>query len=130
MLRLIRPAAIVLLVVATTLPASASSANSLFNKGKDAEARQNYELAYDYYKQAFDLKPKDLAYRAAYERLRFYAGASHVKRGQLLRDSGKLDEALAEFQKAVEIDPSSPIAQQEIRRAHSSGDCHEHGQDD
>ena len=115
-LRLIRPAAILLLVVATTLPASPSGANSLFNKGKDAEARQNYELAYDYYKQAFDLKPKDLAYRAAYERLRFYAGASHVKRGQLLRDSGKLDEALAEFQKAVEIDPSSPIAQQEIRR--------------
>src|SRR6059036_3928678 len=115
MLRLIRPAAIILLVVAISLSAAAS-ANSLFKKGKDAEARQNYEQAYEYYKQAYDLKPKDLAYRAAYERLRFYAGASHVKRGQLLRDSGKLDEALAEFQKAVEVDPSSPIAQQEIRR--------------
>src|SRR5438128_1165134 len=115
MLRLIRPAAIILLVVAISLSAAAS-ANSLFKKGKDAEARQNYEQAYEYYKQAYDLKPKDLAYRAAYERLRLYAGASHVKRGQLLRDSGKLDEALAEFQKAVEVDPSSPIAQQEIRR--------------
>src|SRR5256886_11754665 len=115
MLRLIRPAAIILLVVAISLSAAAS-ANSLFKKGKDAEARQNYEQAYEYYKQAYDLKPKDLAYRAAYERLRFYAGASHVKRGQLLRDSGKLDEALAEFQKALEVDPSSPIAQQEIRR--------------
>src|SRR5438067_745511 len=115
MLRLIRPAAIILLVVAISLSAAAS-ANSLFKKGKDAEARQNYEQAYEYYKQAYDLKPKDLAYRAAYERLRFYAGASHVKRGQLLRDSGKLDEALAEFQQAVEVDPSSPIAQQEIRR--------------
>src|SRR5438034_1417874 len=115
MLRLIRPAAIILLVVAISLSAAAS-ANSLFKKGKDAEARQTYEQAYEYYKQAYDLKPKDLAYRAAYERLRFYAGASHVKRGQLLRDSGKLDEALAEFQKAVEVDPSSPIAQQEIRR--------------
>src|SRR5438552_921741 len=115
MLRLIRPAAIILLVVAISLSAAAS-ANSLFKKGKDAEARQNYEQAYEYYKQAYDLKPKDLAYRAAYERLRFYAVASHVKRGQLLRDSGKLDEALAEFQKAVEGDPSSPIAQQEIRR--------------
>src|SRR6266446_4619932 len=116
MLRLIRPAAIILLVVAISLSAAAS-ANSLFKKGKDAEARQNYEQAYEYYKQAYDLKPKDLAYRAAYERLRFYAGAAHVKRGQLLRDSGKLDEALAEFQKAVEVDPSSPIAQQEIRRS-------------
>src|SRR5437660_2310486 len=114
MLRLIRPAAIILLVVAISLSAAAS-ANSLFKKGKDAEARQNYEQAYEYYKQAYDLKPKDLAYRAAYERLRFYAGASHVKRGQLLRDSGKLDEALAEFQKAVEIDPASAIAKQEIQ---------------
>src|SRR5438132_1028369 len=85
MLRLIRPAAIILLVVAISLSAAAS-ANSLFKKGKDAEARQNYEQAYEYYKQAYDLKPKDLAYRAAYERLRFYAGASHVKRGQLLLD--------------------------------------------
>ena len=66
MLRLIRPAAIILLVVAISLSAAAS-ANSLFKKGKDAEARQNYEQAYEYYKQAYDLKPKDLAYRAAYE---------------------------------------------------------------
>src|SRR5439155_16234950 len=69
MLRLIRPAAIILLVVAISLSAAAS-ANSLFKKGKDAEARQNYEQAYEYYKQAYDLKPIDLAYRAAYERLR------------------------------------------------------------
>jgi general secretion pathway protein D len=39
-----------------------------------------------------------------------------VHRGQILRDAGKLDEALVEFQKAVEIDPSSFIAQQEMRR--------------
>ena len=39
-----------------------------------------------------------------------------MHRGQLLRDAGKLQEALAEFQKAAEIDASSFIAQQEIRR--------------
>src|SRR5438093_8706629 len=48
--------------------------------------------------------------------MRFLAAASHVHRGQLLREAGKLDEALAEFQKATAIDPSSFIAQQEIRR--------------
>src|SRR5881227_1758893 len=115
MLRLIRPAAIILLVVAISLSAAAS-ANSLFKKGKDAEARQNYEQAYDYYKQAYELKPKDIQYRASYERTRFLAGASHVHRGQLLRDAGKLDEAMAEFRKAAEIDSASFIAQQEIRR--------------
>ena len=111
MTRLIRPAAIFLLVAGCHPPRrSPTRPRSLYNKGKDAEARQNYEQAYDCYKQAYDLKPKDLQYRSAYERLRFLAAASHVHRGQLLRDAGKLDEALAEFQKAAEIDPSSSIA--------------------
>jgi general secretion pathway protein D len=115
--RLIRPAATVLLVLAITLPiGAAESAKSLYNKGKDAEARQNYEAAYDFYKQAYEQKPRDLGYRTSYERTRFLAGASHVHRGQLLRDAGKLQEALAEFQKASEIDSSSFIAQQELRR--------------
>ena len=116
MKRLIRPAAIVMLVMAVVLPAAADKAKSFYNKGKDAEARQNYEQAYDYFKQAYELKPKDLLYRASYERTRFLAGASHVHRGQLLRDAGKLDDAMAEFRKAAEIDSASFIAQQEIRR--------------
>jgi general secretion pathway protein D len=117
MRRSIRPAALIaLLFVLMTMPAAADKSKSLYNKGRDAEARQNYEAAYDFYKEAYDLKPKDVRYRAAYERIRFLAGASHVHRGQLLRDAGKLEEALAEFQKAAEIDPSSFIAQQEIRR--------------
>jgi general secretion pathway protein D len=113
---LIRTAAIVLLVVVATLPVAADKAKSLYNQGKDAEARQNYERAYDFYRQAYDLEPKDLRYRASFERLRFLAGASHVHRGQLLREAGKLDEALAEFHKAAEIDSSSFIAQQELKR--------------
>jgi general secretion pathway protein D len=111
---LFRPAVVVLLVLIATLPAAADKAKSLYLKGKDAEARENYEQAYDFYKQAYGLKPQDVSYRASYERLRFLAGASHVHRGQLLREAGRLDEALAEFQKAVEIDPASAIAHQEV----------------
>lgn len=112
----IRPAAILLLVAILAVLAPGESAKSLYNKGKDAEAKQNYEQAYEFFKQAYDQKPQDLAYRASFERTRFLAGASHVHRGQLLRDAGKVQEALAEFQKAAEIDASSFIAQQEIRR--------------
>ncbi len=114
MKRAIRPALIVFLVFLAIISAVAESARSLYKKGKDAEARQNYEQAYDFYKQAYDQSPRDLSYRTAYERLRFLAGASHVHRGQLLREAGRLQEALAEFQKAAEIDPSSAIAKQEI----------------
>ena len=99
-----------------TLPLNAESAGSLFKKGRDAEARQNYEAAFEYYRQAHEQKPKDLRVTTGLNRTRFLAAATKVHRGQLLRELGKLDEALAEFEKAAAIDPSSDIAEQEIRR--------------
>ena len=116
MIRLKRPALLLLLVAAVTLPAIADKAKDLFNQGQDAEARQQYETAYGFFKQAYDLKPKDLRYRASFERIRFEAAASMVHTGQKLRDDGKLDEAVAEFQKALAIDPSLFIAKQELIR--------------
>lgn len=115
MKRAFRPALALLLLFGLILPTSAESSKSLYNKGKNAEARQNYEQAYDFYKKAYDQSPQDVSYRSAYERLRFSAGASHVHRGQLLREAGRLQEAMVEFQKAAEIDPSSAIAKQEIK---------------
>jgi general secretion pathway protein D len=115
-MRRLKPAAVLLLVVLAILPAVADKAKNVFEKGRDAEARQNYEAAYGFYKEAYDLRPKDLRYRASFERMRFRAAASLVHRGQLLRDDGKLQDAVAEFQKAVQIDPSLFIAQQELKR--------------
>lgn len=111
-----RIAAAVLLVLTLALPAAADKAKSFYDKGRDAETRQNWAQAYEFFKQAYDLKPKELRYRTAFERSRFEAGAAHVHRGQQLRDNGDLQQALAEFMHAAQIDPSSAIAQQEIRR--------------
>ncbi|HYX67962.1 MAG TPA: cohesin domain-containing protein [Terriglobales bacterium] len=115
-----------LLVLVLALPAVADQAKSLFKKGQDAEVRQDYEAAYQFYKQAYELKPKELTYRASALRTRFLAAASHVHNGQLLRNAGKLDEALGEFQKALAIDPSSFIAQQEARRTQELIDQAQH----
>ncbi len=68
------------------------------------------------FKQAYDLRPENTEYRASFERTKFLAAATHVHQGEVLRDQGKLSEALKEFQTAVMIDPSSAIAQQEISR--------------
>ena len=119
MTRLMRPALFVLVVSFLCLNGAAKSKDSvkaLYEKGVDAQARQDYEKAYEYFKEAYDLQPKDTKYRAAYERTKFLAAASHVHRGQILRDAGKLQEAQMEFQKALEVDPSSFIAQQELKR--------------
>jgi len=116
-LRISIRSALILLVLALVLPATADdSAKTLYHKGQQAEARQNYEQAYEDYKAAYEHKPTDLRYRASFERMRFQAGAVHVRRGQQLRQNGDLLKALQEFQTAAQIDPSSFIAQQEIVR--------------
>jgi general secretion pathway protein D len=115
-MRRLKPAAAVLLVLIAILPAIADKAKTAYDKGQDAEARENFEAAYNFYKQAYDLKPKDLRYKSSFERLRFKAAATIVHQGQELRDQGKLQEALADFQKAAQIDPSLVIAQQELQR--------------
>ncbi len=119
MTRLMRPALFMLVVVSLCLSSSGKSkdsAKALYEKGVDAQARQDYEKAYEYFKGAYDRQPKDLRYRTAYERNKFLAAASLVHRGQIMRDQGKLEESRTAFEKALEIDGSSFIAQQELRR--------------
>jgi general secretion pathway protein D len=115
-MRRLKPVAVVLLVVLALLPAIADKAKSIYEKGQDAEARQNFEAAYEFYKQAYDLKPKDLRYRTSFERMRSKAAQAIVHHGVVLREQGKMEEALAEFQKAAQIDPSLFSAQQELKR--------------
>src|SRR5579864_512857 len=117
MRRLKRPAVLLLLVAVVTLPViAADNPKDLYAKGQDAESRQQYEAAYTFFKKAYELKPKDLRYRTAFEHARFEAATSIVHTGQKLRDEGKLDDAVAQFQKALEIDPSLFIARQELDR--------------
>jgi general secretion pathway protein D len=117
MRRLKRPAVFLLLVAVVTLPViAADNPKDFYAKGQDAESRQQYEAAYTFFKKAYELRPKDLRYRTAFERARFEAASSIVHTGQTLRDEGKLDDAVAEFQKALEIDPSLFIARQELDR--------------
>lgn len=107
-----------LLVLALLAPLTlgAESAKSLYNKGKKAEARQDYIAAYEAYAEAYRQKPEDLRYRISFQRTRFLASAAHVTKGQELREQGKLDEAMQEFDYAARIDPSSFIAVQEVNR--------------
>jgi len=104
-----------LVVIAIVLPVLASqdkAAKAAFEKGKQAEIRQDYIAAYNFYHQAYELKPTDLRYQAAAEYVRFLAAASYVHKGEILMTSGKLEEALTDFEQAIAIDPSSFIAQQ------------------
>jgi general secretion pathway protein D len=107
---------LVLLLICVTAAAATDKAKNLYKQGLAAETRLDYVAAYDFYHQAYELRPDDLTYRASFDRVRFLASASLVHQGELLVNSGKLQEALTDFERALAIDPSSFIAQQEANR--------------
>ena len=96
--------------------AAGPSANSLYKHGEQAEARQDYDTAFDDYQRAFQKNPKDLRFQTAYYRVRISASAAHVSQGRKLFLSGDIQGALSEFLHAAEIDPGNEAAQQEIAR--------------
>src|SRR3989449_1524562 len=90
--------------------------NSDFSQGKKAETLQDYDTALIHYEKALKSNPRNIEYKIKATRLRFEAGQYHVRQGQKEREKGDLQLAMAEFQKALAIDPSSAIAEQEIRQ--------------
>jgi general secretion pathway protein D len=102
------------LVAVCPVSSHAQSAGAWSKRGVDAEAREDFDGAFEDYRQAHLKKPKDLRYKAHYERLRFQAAVSHVDRGRVLKQSGDSGGALSEFVRAYQIDPSNQTAQQEI----------------
>ena len=85
------------------------------NAGTKAEALHDYDTALDYYNKALQTSPTNTEYQLKAARARFEAAQWHVDQGRRLRDQGSLELALAEFRKAQMIDPSSAVAQQEVK---------------
>ena len=92
----------------------AQSASSWSKRGADAEVREDWDAAFEAYRQAHLLKPADLRYKTHFERARFSAATAHVDRGRVLRQSGDIHGALTEFERALAIDGGNQAAQQEI----------------
>src|SRR5258708_351502 len=110
-------AAIVLFgLAAAPLPARTRKGDKLIAQGRQAELRKQYDEALDFYEQALSEDPADYGYQLNMNRTRFQAGQAHVEQGLRLRKEGKTGAALVEFEKGYSIDPSSSIAEQEIRR--------------
>src|ERR1700704_2762144 len=87
-----------------------------YSQGRKAEHLQDYDAAYDYYQKALKHDPENAEYLIKFNQARFEASSLHVKNGVKLRDRGQLEAAASEFQRAAAIDPSSPIAEQELRK--------------
>jgi general secretion pathway protein D len=99
-----------------TLAAGCSKSKQHYDAGLKAENIQDYDTALEYYQKALAGDPNNASIRIKLNQVRFDASESHIKRGLALREKGDLQAAAAEFQRAATIDPSSPVAIQELRR--------------
>src|SRR6266404_3092630 len=98
------------------LAAGCPKGNSDFSQGRKAETLQDYDAAFGYYQKALKADPYNANYKIKLNQARFEAGQAHIKQGVELRKKGDLQGAAGEFQRAQAIDPSSPVAEQELRK--------------
>ena len=96
--------------------ASERKAKSLYAQSRKAELERDYERALTLAEQARIEDPRDHRYELAARRIRFMAAQTYVDQGRRLRDEGLLTEAAESFQRAVEMDPASTVAAQQLRR--------------
>ncbi len=103
------------LALSPCLPAAPKGSRS-YQEGRKAELNREYDQALDFFERALREDPENQRYMMATRRLRFVAGQWHVDQGQKLAEQGNLQEAAVEFQKALQVDPASSIADQQLRR--------------
>jgi general secretion pathway protein D len=104
------------ILLIAVLIAGCPKSNSDFQTAKKAEAVQDYDTALVYYERALRSDPTNAEYKLRATQMRFQDGQFHIQQGRTALQKGDLQRALTEFEKAEAIDPSSAIADQEIKR--------------
>jgi len=112
---------ILVLICSAVIPARADRSAAFYKHGRNAELHKDYEQAYADFRQAELLKPQNAEYILAARRARFEASTAHIQRGEQLRDAHRDAEAAVEFNRALALDPTNVIAQQELDRMSPTG---------
>ena len=102
-------------LVVLTLAAAGCAASSALRNGHEAEQRQDYDRAVVEYTSAVRLRPDDAGARSSLGRARLRATQDHFERGRRLAATGRLDQALVEYDLAGELNPSSGEINEALR---------------
>jgi general secretion pathway protein D len=101
-------------LVLCLLAAGCASSGAL-RRGRDAEQRQDYDVAVVEYTKAVRLHPDEPNARLALDRAKLRASQDHFTRGRRFAAAGKFDQALVEFEVASELNPSNGDVDGELR---------------
>ena len=104
---------IVLAALALWLQGCASTGG--LTTARNAETRQDYDSAVAAYTAVLRKDPDNKDARLGLDRARLRASQDHFARGRRLAATGKLEEALIEYQIAAELTPANGDLQTELR---------------
>ena len=96
------------------LVACASGSGSL-RVARNAETSQNYDLAVAEYTKVLRENPDSREARQGLERAKLRASQDHFTRARRLSATGKLEEALVEYQLASELNPGNAEIDRELQ---------------
>jgi general secretion pathway protein D len=101
------------------LVVSGCATSGALRRGAAAEQRQDYDVAVAEYTNVLRARPNDANARLALERAKLRASTAHFQTGRRLAATGKLDQALVEYELALELNPTNLEIDEALRDVRS-----------
>jgi general secretion pathway protein D len=101
--------------LALTVVLAGCATTGTLRSGQLAEQGQDYDRAVAEYTVALKKHPDDRTLQLVLQRAKLRAAQDHVARARRLEATGKLDEALVEYQVAAEMNPANGDIDQALR---------------
>jgi type II secretory pathway component GspD/PulD (secretin) len=112
-LRLVRTVGVACL--AGALLAACGGAGRSYGRGDKAARNGDWDAAVGFYRRAVQSKPNRSDYRIALERAMINASSVHMDQGRVFEALTQLDEALREYRRANEFNPTSRVIASKVQ---------------
>jgi general secretion pathway protein D len=116
---LARSARLAAAAIVIGLAVSCASGSGSLKVARNAEMSQNYDLAVAEYTKLLRANPDSREFKQGLERAKLRASQDHFTNARRLSASGKLEEALVEYQLAAELNPASADIEHERQETRS-----------
>ena len=104
---MVRTTSLFIAVLTLTIAAGACATTGTYRSAQRAEQAEDYDRAVAEYTAALKKHPNDRTTQLALQRSKLRASQEHLTRARRLEGTGKLDEALVEYELAAELNPSN-----------------------
>jgi type II secretory pathway component GspD/PulD (secretin) len=95
------------IVVVAVVAAGCAAGSGAFKRADSLARLGDWDAAVEQYRKAIQEDPDNVQYKISYERAMLSAAGIHIDAARLAEARGQLDEALREFRRASEFDPSN-----------------------